>query len=47
MLSDGKRIIEEDSVVALFEAMQAPLEDTSDGAELAEFCKWLKWAANK
>ena len=41
VLSNGKRIIEEDSMVDLLEALEVPLEDTSDGADLAEFCKWL------
>ena len=42
VLSNGQRIIEEDSMVDLIESMKAPLEDTSEGAELAEFCEWLK-----
>ena len=42
VLSNGQRIIEEDSMVDLIEAMKTPLEDTSEGAELTEFCEWLK-----
>ena len=42
VLSNGQRIIEEDSMVDLLEAMEAPLADNSDGAELSELCDWLK-----
>ena len=44
VLSNGKRIIEEDSMVALFEAMEEPQGDISDGGKelTEEFCKWLK-----
>ena len=42
VLSNGQRIIEEDSMVDLLEAMEAPLENNSDGSELTELCDWLK-----
>ena len=41
VLSDGRRIIEEDSMVDLLEAMKAPVEGHSDAVKLAEFCTWL------
>ena len=42
VLSDGQRIIEEDSMVDLLEAMKAPVDGHSDAVKLAGFCKWLK-----
>ena len=41
VLSDGQRIIEEDSMVDLLKAMESSPENSCDDAEMVSFVKWL------
>ena len=41
VLSEGQRIIEEDSMVDLFKAMESLPENSCDDAEMVSFVKWL------
>ena len=41
VLSDGQRVIEEDSMVDFFKDMESPLDSSADNAEIVSFVKWL------